>query len=311
MKRLIKKHLLENWSLKATALLLAMVLWIFVRGEPGPERVVAVPLEVRVPRQMEIINKRPSSIEVTMRGAPVTNTWFSQPLPTCVIDLQGAGEGEHIVPLTPDNVKISKGSGIEVMQVNPARVTIVLEPTVAREVPIVVPLSELPPKGFEIYRKSSRPGSVIISGPRSRINSVHEIHTAPISLEGRTQSHRYFVNLHPKDNSIRTSVENPILVEITLGPSRKPHTIQGIPVVAAHASYSVTPKLIAVQVLATPDLGKDLSPADFRVSVHITNPRSTRFPVQVKPIVQILNDYGGTVALRATHPKEVTVWQKK
>jgi YbbR domain-containing protein len=157
MKRLIQEYLLENWSLKLTAILLSLILWLFVRGEPGPERVVAVPLEVQVPRHMEIINERPTSIEVTMRGAAFSNMWFSQPLPTCIIDLQGSQEGEHTINLTPDNVKIPKGSGIEILQVNPARVTLVLEKTISKEVPLSVPVRGEPARGFEIYGRSSKP----------------------------------------------------------------------------------------------------------------------------------------------------------
>ena len=140
MKRFAKEYLLENWTLKATSLLLALILWLFVRGEPGgPERVVSVPLEVQLPRLMEITNERPNTVEVTLRGA--MNTWFNQPLPTCVVDLQGYGEGRHVIPLTPETVRTAKGSGIEVMQVTPARVTLVLERTISREVPITVPVA--------------------------------------------------------------------------------------------------------------------------------------------------------------------------
>ena len=50
-----------------------------------------------------------TSVEVTMRGAAFSTMWFSQPLPACVVDLQGPEEGEHVVALTPDNVRIPKG----------------------------------------------------------------------------------------------------------------------------------------------------------------------------------------------------------
>src|SRR5512143_3534125 len=140
MKRFIAEYVLENWSLKMTALLLSLVLWMFVRGEPGPERVVAVPLEVQLSRNMEITNQRPTSVEVTMRGAAFSNMLFNQPLPTCIIDLQGLKQGRHVITLNTENIRIPKGSGIEVLQVNPARVTVVLEQTVSKEVPITIPI---------------------------------------------------------------------------------------------------------------------------------------------------------------------------
>ena len=221
MKRFLREYLLENWTLKATALLLALMLWVFVRGEPGPERVVTIPLEVQLPSQMEIVNQRLSTIEVTMRGAALSGKWFNSPLPTCVIDLQKAKEGEHTVTLTPDNVRTPKGSGIEILQVNPTRAVLMLERTVSKEVPIIVPLRGKPPRGFEVYGKSQNPASLTITGPRTRIESIADVSTEPITLSDQKQSARFFVNIYLKNSAIRTSWVNPVQVDIQIGPSQK------------------------------------------------------------------------------------------
>lgn len=222
MKRLIREYVLENWTLKATALLLALMLWLFVRGEPGPERVVTIPLEVQLPSQMEIVNDRMTTVEVTMRGANLSGKWFNNPLPTCVIDLQKAREGEHTVTLTRDNVRVPKGSGIEILQVNPARVLLVLERTVSKDVPIVVPLRGKVPHGFEVLGQTQNPTRLTVTGPRSRIQSISEIATEAIELSGQTQSARFFVNLNLKNNAIRTSWVDPVQVDINIGPVPKP-----------------------------------------------------------------------------------------
>jgi hypothetical protein len=127
MKRFIREYLLENWNLKLIAILLAFIIWLFVRGEPGPERVVRIPLEVQVSHLMEITDEQPSMIEITMRRAVFSGALFGQTLPTCTIDLQGAGEGAHVVDLTLDSIRVPTGLGIEILRVNPARVTITLK----------------------------------------------------------------------------------------------------------------------------------------------------------------------------------------
>ncbi len=225
MKRFIKEIFLKNWSLKTIAILLALVLWLFVRGEPGPERVVEVPLEVQLPRHMEITNERLKTVEVTMRGAALSNMWFNQPPPNCIVDLQGTSEGEHVVALRPENVKIPKGSGIEVLRVIPASIVIVLRQTVSKEVPVTVPIRGTPAHGFEIYGKEIRPPSVTISGPRSHIERVNEIPTEAVSINDQRQSCRFFVSLNLKDNFVRTSLNNPVQVDVAIGPRRKLHTI--------------------------------------------------------------------------------------
>ncbi len=303
MKRLIKEYLLENWSLKATAVLLALILWSFVRSEPGPERVIAVPLEVQVPRQMEITNERPTSIEVTMRGA----VWFNQVLPSCVVDLQKAAEGRHVVALTPENIRIPKGSGIEVLQVNPVRVTLVLERTTSKEVPIVVPIRGEPFRGFEIYGKSSKPSSVIVTGPRSHIEPVSEVATETVPINGQKQSVRSYVSLNIKDNAVRTSLSNPVQVDIQIGPRRKLYTITRVPVAADDAAYAASPGHISIQVLASPDLMEQLTPANFDVKVETKGLETSKLPIKVKPLVRLLNNMKGTVTLKDIQPSEVVV----
>ena len=223
MSQFVRKYLLENWTLKATALLLALLLWLFVRGEPGPERVVTIPLEIQLPSQMEIVNERITTIEVTMRGAALSGKWFNNtPLPTCVIDLQKAREGVHTVMLTPDNVRVPKGSGIEILQVNPTRVVLELERTISKEVPITVPLKGKLPHGFEIYGKTQYPVSLTITGPHSRVRSISEVSTEPIVLNDQTQSARFFVDLNLRNDAVRTSWVDPVQVDLQIGPSPKP-----------------------------------------------------------------------------------------
>jgi YbbR domain-containing protein len=307
MKRFIREYLLENWSLKATAILLGLILWLFVRGEPGPERVVAVPLEVQVPRQMEITNERPTTIEITMRGAAFSNILFSNPLPTCIVDLQGANEGEHVVPLTPENVKIPKGSGIEVLQVNPTRVTVVLEKTISKRVPIVVPIQGEPAQGFEIYSKSSKPDSVEVSGPRSHIDAVTAISTDAVSIADQRQSSRFFVRLNPNDNLVRAALANPVQVDIQIGPRRRLHTFRRVPVTLDNDSYTAVPKQISVQVLAPPEMIKDLTPADITATVDTRSLDLSKLPAEVKPLVQLPPSLDETVVIRDVQPPEVSI----
>ena len=311
MKRFIKEYVLENWSLKATAVLLSLIIWLFVRGEPGAERVVSVPLEVQVPRQMEITHERPTSVEVTMRGAAFSSMWFSQPLPTCVVDLQGANEGEHVITLTPENVKTSKGSGIEVLQVNPARVTLVLERRYRRKCPVVVPVRGEPASGFDVYGRSTKPSTIVITGPRSRIEPVREIPTEAVSISGQKQPVRFFVGLNIKDNAIRAPLNNPVQVDIQIGPRRKLFTVAQIPVATDDPSYLISPKQIAVQVLAPADSAAELAPADFSAFVSTKNLNAAP-SAKTKPQVGIVNNkLNGNVIIKDIYPSEVAIRKDK
>jgi len=310
MKRFFKEYFLENWTLKATALLLALILWLFVRGEPGAERVVAIPLEVRVSHQMEITNERPTTIEVTMRGAQFSNMFVEKALPICIVDLQGVAEGKHSVTLTQDNIKIPRGSGIRVVEVNPARITIELERMVSREVPILAPILQSPPRGFEVYGKILKPSSVVISGPRAQIASIKSLHTDPISLNGQKQFARFFVSLDIKNQMVRTSLNNPVQVDILIGPTRSVLTITKVPVTVDSIDYGVTPKQIAIQILAPPNMTEKIGAENFSATITTNAMDSATLPVTTKPVVRILDDLNGAISIKELRPPEVVVHRK-
>jgi hypothetical protein len=307
MKRVIKEYLLENWSLKATALLLALILWLFIQGEPGQQRGLAVPLEVLVPRNMEITNERPTSAEITYRGPAFSNIGSA----TCIIDLKSAKEGKHLVSLTSDNVRMPKGLGIEILQINPARVTLVLEQTVSKEIPIVPSIRGEPAQGIEIYGRYPDPATVIITGPRSRVEPVREVATETISITGKGKSSQFFVNLNLHDDAIRSSVIVPIQVSIQMGPRRKLHTIQHVPVAVDDAAYIIEPRQISIQILASPELIGELAPADFLATVSTKALEASSLPARIKPSVRLLRNANGSVMIRNVYPSEVFVQRKK
>ncbi len=310
MKRFIRECLTENWTLKATAILLALILWLFVRGEPGIERVVTVPLDVQVPRHMEITNDRITSVEVTLRGAAFSNIWLDRSLPTCVVNLQDAKEGDHVVTLTPANVKTPRGSGIEVLQINPARVELRLEQTISKEVPIQAPIIGEPSRDFEIYRKSVKPDTVIVTGPRSRIEPLEEMSTEAVSISGQKQSTRFLVQLQPKSRFVRTSLINPVQVDIQIGPRRHLFTVDKVQVAVDGASYTTVPRQVAVQVMAPLEMRQILTPSHFSVTIPIKGLDETKLPARVKPEVRLLGVTNDTILIKGTQPPEVTVRRK-
>ncbi|MDR0311805.1 MAG: hypothetical protein LBJ21_09480 [Acidobacteriota bacterium] len=311
MKRTLRKLFFGDWLLKTASLLIALTLWLFVRGDPGHERVIAVQLEVRKPQQMETVSPLPASVEVTIRGSAVSNAWFSQMPPICLVDLQNASEGEHVVSLTPDNIRMSQRGGLEILRIAPARLAITLETTVSKEVPIVAPVDAEPPKGFEIYNKFTQPSSVIITGARSRVAPITEVETMPISLKEQRETGRFFVNLNLRDSSIRISEENPIQVQVAVGPVRQLRNIGRIPVAVEGGDYIFTPEQVSVQLLAPPEYIKSVSAEDFRAVVRPGAFDAARLPAQGKLTMQMLKGSDGAAVIRAITPAEVTIQRKR
>jgi YbbR domain-containing protein len=305
MMSFVREKLLENWILKIIALLLAWVLWLFIQGEPenvSSVTTVTAPVEVHFPEGMEISSGLISTVQVVIRGS-------SQPL-NCIINLQNAKEGEHRIVLTEDQIKSPKGEGVEVFQVNPPQVVLMLEKTISKTVPITVPVQGEVADGFEIYDIDSTPKEVEIVGPRNHIEPVEEASTEIIDLDGKKQSISYRAGLNFKDGTIRSTITDPVLVAIQIGPRRKMFVVKDVPVDPGDASYISIPEKVNIQVMAPESLKDALVPDRFSLTVDISNVDESAFPLKTKPRVLYQEDWLGLIKISGTKPPEVSIQRK-
>lgn len=298
--------LLENWALKLTAVFLALILWLVVRGDPGAERVVTIPLEVGIANNMEIVNDRPNAVDVTLEGFS-SNMWLIQQM-SCNVDLRTSGEGEHIVPLTPENINLPHTAGLTIVGIRPARIIVDLERTIARRVPVSVATSGDPARGYDVYTKSATPPMVLVSGPRTHIEDIKEVSTESVPLSEETSPIRTYVNLNIPDALVHTTPFGPIRVDIEIGIHRKTVTIRNVPVVADQPGVTVLPSRVTVQLLVPANYEKQITPADLSATAAVAGLDESRSEGKVSPQVKFTNAAdSAAIIIKEVQPPEVTI----
>lgn len=304
--KFISHLFLENWGLKLTAIFLAFILWMVVRGDPSAERVINVALEIRLPRNMEVTSDRPSTVDVTVRGA-FTNLWFSPTLPTYIVDLTSYDEGEHVIQLSPQNVRFPRTSGLEPVSVRPTRLKITLERTTTKEVPIRVVTRGEPGPGMDVYGVSSSPASATLSGPRSHVERMREVPTEGIALNDLRQSIHKLLNLDVRDDAIHCTPAGPVEVNVELGPHRRLQRIPKVIVVSSDASFSVTPRWITVDLLVPISRDQRLTAGDIGAAVKASGLDLTQSVLKVKPEVWLKIPPDPAIVIKGIQPEEVTL----
>ncbi len=299
--RFLREILLTNWWFKLTALLLAYALWLVIRGSEG-ERVLQVPLTVKIPNNMVIVNEQPKSVEVTLEGtilpgAPADISYD--------VDLQSAGEGGQTIPLTVDSVRLGSASGLRAVQVSPAMLRLVLEKIVSKDVPVKVPIEGTPAPGVDLYRWACLPSHVRISGPRSRVNTVKEAETDPVSISGQSRSFQSTVNLAPLADDIHTGLAGQVKVDLELGPHRELHRIR-IPVTVLDGpNLVVSPAYVSVSVLVPMTFKGRIAANDFRATVSAPNSEPADKRMSAKPEVELIGDLEAGIVIAQINPEEV------
>jgi hypothetical protein len=99
------------------------------------------------------------------------------------LDLSGLGPGENSIAFRPGNIPVS--SALEVMEINPVRVNLSVEPLVERYVDVQADFDADLDPDYEFRRATIRPAKVRLRGPESIVSGLESVPTATITVQGK------------------------------------------------------------------------------------------------------------------------------
>jgi YbbR domain-containing protein len=246
-------HPFRHLGLKVLAITLATVLWFTVAGEHVVERSLRVPLAVRnLSPALEIVGDLPDTVDVRIRGSAAQLSRLDPGDVVAMLDLTTARTGARLFHLRTDEVRAPYG--IDVAQVMPPSISLSLEKSLQRSVPIVPATDGDPAPGFVVGRISAEPSTVEVVGPESHVRDVAAATTEPVEIDGKNERVRDVVTVGVGDSSVRL-VEQPLsaTVVIEILPAPIEREVPGVPVRFRNIS---------------PDLGARITPAVVRVGIR-------------------------------------------
>jgi len=259
------ERILRNWPLKLLALGLALFVWLAVTGENRIVKDFQVPLEIAVRQDCTLADLPPTAVEVRLRG-PESLVQRIAPYGLAVrVDLRDASPGERSILLGPSAV-MGVPRGVEVVYVEPDRLTLELDRKMRVFLPVVPSLAGSPPQGYAFYGARVDPDRVEVEGPRSQVESLSRLRTDPVSLDGRTAPFVERVSAIP-DNP-RVNVVDPRRVSVRADVDLAPvdRTFPDVPVVLAGSNDEAVPRpgRVSVTVSGPPALVGSLRPTQVR-----------------------------------------------
>ena len=215
----MRTWLLDNLGLKLLSVVLAVFLWAVVVGEQKVEVTMNVPLEMKgLPRDLVMVNEPTDTLEVRVRGP---KTLVSTLSPSEIV-LEGLPknfmEGENLIPIRSEMVHVPRG--IEVVDITPHRVRVVLDAMVEREVEVSARVEGTPPKGYVVKGVTSSPPRIRMTGPRGDLRRLTRIYTVPINLDGHSVSFTTRAMLEPVGRQVRALDDTPIIVAVDIGTAK-------------------------------------------------------------------------------------------
>jgi YbbR domain-containing protein len=281
-------HPFRHLGLKVLAIALASLLWLTVAGEHVVERSLRVPLAVRnLPTSLEIVGDLPAAVDVRVRGSSAQLSRLDAGEVVAMVDLTGARPGSRLFHLRTDEVRVPYG--IDVAQVMPPSLSLSLEKSAQRTVPIVPATDGDPAPGFVVGRISAEPSTIQIIGPESHVREVAEATTEPVEIDGKSERVRDVVAVGVTDSSVRLAQPLSATVVVEISPAPVEREVSGVPVrwrdLGQGLSARVAPPVVRVTIRGLREALSAVRPDAIDAFVDLTGlgPGQYTLRVQVDP----------------------------
>ncbi|MDO7786561.1 CdaR family protein [Desulforamulus aquiferis] len=247
----------SNNSMMLLSVLLAILLWIYVTNVQNPvkEQEFRVNLDVRgeVPQGLTMAGM-PKTVTVRVQGKNAQLTGIQAADFQAIVELGPLEEGE-----TTRTVQITAPSGLQVVQVNPARVNLELESIIQKQVPVTVAIRGEPVTGYYALEPAIQPTAVLIRGPARIINEIKSLEVTA-NISGASQN-----------------VDQTLMVPLPEGVTSSPDRVKVLVPVTQAQPYKVLP--VVVKTTGT-------LPEQYQLVRAIPQPAT----VQVYAPVEVLNN---------------------
>jgi YbbR domain-containing protein len=218
----------KNWVLKLISFFFALFLWYFVAGEDKVDMNLFMPIEiVNLPRDLVISNQFKKQLEVTVTGQRSLIRGLSDQNITRSVDLSHAKPGKFVIENTPESIPFPWG--INVLRLQPATVTLLIDRLIEKKLPVKPVISGSPPPEFELTSLVLEPSTITITGPKNILDEEQGLLTSIIDITNMKDSalKQVSLDLSPVINDLIG--ETVVTAHITITEKKIERLIKNIP----------------------------------------------------------------------------------
>lgn len=187
-KKLIIR-VIENWPVKVLSIALALVLFVINRMNTMTTRPLSIPLLVETNSSLIPASPYPQTVRITLRGEDEGIKSISDRDIEAYVDLTRYDTGGlYSAPIQIRKMGIAQNVEPLEMTVNPLKISVQLDQRMSKTLPLTAIIQGRAADGFDFVSHSISPQEIVVTGPLSLLESVSEIKTDPVDLDGRSSN---------------------------------------------------------------------------------------------------------------------------
>ena len=169
----------SNWPIKVTALGLAMVLWAAVSAEQPTTQLVPIRLDIQTPTTKTLLQSVPMIRGLYAGSARELDKLSSAPPSISKVIPDTVTESFFTINLSLQDVSVTSDAAVELQDIFPRSVVVALDEVFSRPVRVVSRVDVRAASGYRLMRSAVSPESVVVSGPKARVERIGSVFTIP------------------------------------------------------------------------------------------------------------------------------------
>ena len=205
----------KNPTLKAISLILAVILWLFVKSTSEGEVGMVVPIEFfRCPSSLIVTQVSEDAITVRIMGPLSQVDRVSTREGKARIDLSDARPGTNTFDILPDNFTIPKA--LKIMQISPSSIKVEIDRVMDKVVRVKAVVKGEPAPGYRVAKIVVDPPSINLQGARSHLAGLREVLTEEVDISGLRETLKLEVPLRLTDFCLKEGVKGTVKVIVAV-----------------------------------------------------------------------------------------------
>lgn len=259
------KRLFNRLPLMLASLMMAVFLWMLVIAEEKIDAGFTVPLVFdNVPSSVVIDGTPADSVYVQIRGSKQA---VADALPQQIrahVDLSHVKPGNEFIQIGANDIIVP--AGLVVRGVYPPYLD--LKFLARKPVTVRVRTEGKPAEGYRLKSVAAIPRQVEIVGPLPRVESIDEVETFPVSVEGLRRGMKVRTELAQPGDDIRLLLLKPTEILIEIEARKLERTFRKVPVAKAEGQPDFSPSAVTVVVQGVYHQVKALTGEEIEVKVR-------------------------------------------
>lgn len=230
INRKIIRLMKSNWLVKLVSVVIATLLWFYLNYEKLPVKYFSVPVKlINIPRAMAIAEDYNSIITVKVKAPKdILQSIYARYF-KAQVDLSHAVIGKNRLPVEIEMTK--KFRRARIVSMDPEEIKIILDQYVLKQLPVSVTIINSPAEGYVRTSETFSPKNIVVGGPKSLIDKMEVVRTAPIDIDGVTGSIYKEVELDLPTDLVKTRYYKRAYVNIKIKKNYRVRYIRNVKIV--------------------------------------------------------------------------------